>query len=148
MQPDALTLEVTRVCPASRDRVFECFANAASLAQWLGPVGFSIPSTDFAPRVGARYRIDMQPPAGDAFHLVGSFHEVDAPSALAFSFEWRPPDPDDVETVAHLTFEVIDDSTGVHLRQEPFRTEARRALHRDGWNESFDKLADFLAAQR
>jgi hypothetical protein len=26
------------------------------------------------------------------------------------------------------------------LEQGPFKTEARRALHRDGWTDSFDKL--------
>jgi len=134
--------------PAPRERVFEFFTDAALLALWWGPAGFSIPSIDFAPRVGATYRIEMRPPEGDAFQLIGTFHEIDSPSRLAFSFEWRPPDPDDVETVAQLSFDVIDDSTAVHLSQQPFKTEARRALHRDGWNESFDKLAHLVAEHR
>ena len=148
MQSGQLWLEVARVFPARRERVFEFFADAALLAEWWGPAGFSVPSIDFDPRVGTSYRIEMQPPEGDAFHLIGTFREVDAPSAITFSFEWRPPDADDVEMLAHLTFEVIDDSTEVRLRQQPFKTEARLALHRDGWNESFDKLADTLAEQR
>jgi uncharacterized protein YndB with AHSA1/START domain len=128
--------------------VFEFFSDAALLAQWWGPAGFSIPRIDFAPRVGASYRIEMQPLEGVAFQLVGTFDRVDAPSELSFSFEWRPADPDDVVTVAQLTFAVIDDSTAVHLFQQPFKTEARRALHRDGWNESFDKLADLVPERR
>lgn len=145
MRPDGLSLEVIRVLPVRRERLFEFFADAALLARWWGPVGFSIPSIDFAPRVGATYRIEMQPPEGDAFQLIGTFHEVDAPSRLTFSFQWRPPDPDDVETVAQLSFDDIDGATGVQLTQGPFKTEARRALHRDGWNESFDRLAALVA---
>jgi uncharacterized protein YndB with AHSA1/START domain len=144
VRPDGLSLEITRVLRAPRERVFECFADAALLARWWGPTGFTIPRIDFIPRVGATYRIEMQPPEGDAFELTGAFHDVDAPSELSFSFQWRPPDPDDVDTVAQLSFAAIDDSTEVHLRQQPFKTEARRALHHDGWNESFDRLADLL----
>jgi uncharacterized protein YndB with AHSA1/START domain len=145
VRPDGLSLEITRLIRAPRERVFELFSNAGLLAQWWGPAGFSIPSIDFTPSVGASYRIEMQPPEGDAFHLIGAFREIDAPSGLSFSFEWQPPDPDDVVTVAQLSFAVIDDSTEVHLNQQPFKTEARRTLHRDGWNESFDRLAEVLA---
>ncbi len=148
MPADGLSLELTRLFPAPRARVFEFFAGAALLAEWWGPRGFSIPSIDFVPRVGGTYRIEMQPPDGDAFELTGTFREVDIPSRLAFTFEWEPGDPDDVETVAQLALEATDDSTRVQLRQGPFKTEARRALHRDGWTESFDKLAELVTEQR
>lgn len=148
MAADGLSLELTRLFPASRARVFEFFAGAALLAEWWGPRGFSIPSIDFVPRVGGTYRIEMQPPDGNAFELTGTFREVDIPSRLALTFEWEPADPDDQETVAQLAFEVTDDSTRVQLSQGPFKTEARRALHRDGWTESFDKLAELVTQQR
>ena len=148
MAPDGLSLELTRLLPASSDRVFEYFADAARLSTWWGPAGFSVPHADFVPRVGAAYRIRMQPPEGEGFELTGTFHEVDAPSRLAFSFVWEPADPDDAETVARLAFRAVDDSTEVLLVQGPFRTEARRALHRDGWTESFDKLGQVVAEQR
>ena len=139
---------MSRVIAAPRARVFEFFADAALLAKWWGPSGFSIPSLDFAPRVGAHYRIEMQPPESEAFTLTGTFHEVDAPSRLAFSFVWEPADRDDRETVAQLSFRTIDDSTEVRLSQAPFETEARRALHRDGWTDSFDRLGALVAEQR
>ena len=148
MPADGLSLELTRLFPAPRARVVEFFAGAALLAEWWGPRGFSIPSIDFVPRVGGTYRIEMQPPDGDAFELTGTFREVDIPSRLAFTFEWEPADPDDEQTLAQLVFEVADDSTRVQLRQGPFKTEARRALHRDGWTESLDKLAELVTEQR
>jgi uncharacterized protein YndB with AHSA1/START domain len=141
---DGLSFEITRMFSAPRARVFEFFAHATQLARWWGPRGFSIPKLDYAPRVGAAYRIQMQPPAGEAFHLTGIFRDVDAPSSLAFTFEWEPADPDDQETLAEVSFRVIDDGTEVHVRQGPFRTEARRELHRDGWTESLEKLGEVL----
>jgi uncharacterized protein YndB with AHSA1/START domain len=116
---DGPSLELTRLFPASRARVFEFFAGAALLAEWWGPRGFSIPSIDFVPRVGGTYRIEMQPPDGNAFELTGTFREVDIPSRLALTFEWEPADPDDQETVAQLAFEVTDDSTRVQLSGHP-----------------------------
>jgi uncharacterized protein YndB with AHSA1/START domain len=140
-------LELTPVFRAPRARVFELFVDPAALARWWGPRGFSIPTIDFAPRVGATYRIEMQPPAGESFQLTGTFRVVERPSRLAFSFEWEPADPDDVETVARLSFEAIDETTEVRLTQGPFKTEERRALHRDGWTESFGKLSELVSEQ-
>ena len=37
----------------------------------VAPQGFTIPSVDFDPRVGAAYRIEVQPPGGESFYLVG-----------------------------------------------------------------------------
>ncbi len=82
----------------------------------------------------------MQPPEGDRFHLTGEFREVDPPARLAYTFVWEPPNPDDVETEAGLTFRDLGDQTEVALTQGPFKTEERLELHRGGWTESFDKV--------
>jgi uncharacterized protein YndB with AHSA1/START domain len=144
-QSDDLTLELKRVLPAAPSVVFEAFSDPSRLAKWWGPEGFTIPRVDFEPRVGGSYRIEMQPPEGEAFHLTGEFREVDPPARLAFTFEWEPPNPDDVETVADLSFRDLDGSTDVTFTQGRFKTEARRALHRDGWSNSFDKLERLLS---
>jgi hypothetical protein len=57
-----------------------------------------------------------------------------------FTFAWEDPDPDDVETVVELSFRDRGGSTEVDLVQGPFKTDARRELHRNGWADSFDKL--------
>jgi uncharacterized protein YndB with AHSA1/START domain len=86
----------------------------------------------------------MQPPNGDAFHITGEFREVSLPSRLAYTFAYEPPDPDDVETVVTLSLQDHGASTQVLLEQGTFKTEARRALHRDGWTESFDRLGRLI----
>jgi uncharacterized protein YndB with AHSA1/START domain len=136
----ALTLDLGRLIPASRPVVFRAFSAPDELAKWWGPEGFTVPSLEFDPRVGGRYRIEMQPPEGDRFYLTGVFREVDPPARLAYSFVWEDPDPDDVETLVELSFQELGDSTEVVLTQGPFKTEPRRELHRNGWTDSFDKL--------
>jgi uncharacterized protein YndB with AHSA1/START domain len=142
-----LTLELKRVLPAVSSVVFAAFSDPNELAKWWGPEGFTIPSLEFQPRVGESYRIEMQPPDGEPFYLTGEFREVEPPSRLAFTFVWEDPDPDDVETLVVLSFRDLGGSTEVALTQGRFKTEARWALHRDGWTDSFDKLERLISGQ-
>ena len=143
--PGEWRLEIERLLPATRTVVFRAFSAPYQLARWWGPDGFVTPSLEFDPRVGASYRIEMQPPDGDPFHLTGEFREVDPPARLAYTFAWHPPDPDDLETLVELSFRDFEESTVVGLIQGPFKTEARRELHRNGWTESFHKLHQFIS---
>ena len=140
-----LTLDIERVLAAPPSVVFLAFSAPDELARWWGPHGFTVPSLDFTPRVGDSYRIEMQPPEGDAFYLVGEFRAVDPPERLGYTFAWEDPDPDDVETLAELAFEEQGEATRVALTQAPFRTEARYDLHRNGLTESFEKLEGLIS---
>jgi uncharacterized protein YndB with AHSA1/START domain len=142
---DARVLELTCRLAAPRAAVFDLLTEPSELAKWWGPAGFTIPQIDLDLRVGGSYRITMQPPQGEAFHLAGEFVEVDAPNRLAYTFRWEPPDRDDRETVARLSLTDRGDTTEVRLVQGDFATEARLALHHDGWTESFTKLQAVLA---
>jgi uncharacterized protein YndB with AHSA1/START domain len=144
---DELTLEMKRVLTAIPSVVFRAFSDSSELAKWWGPEGFTTLSLEFQPRVGESYRIEMQPPDGDPFYLTGEFREVDAPARLVYTFVWEDPDPDDVETLVALLFQDLGESTEVAFTQGPFKTEARRALHRDGWMDGFDKLERLISAQ-
>jgi uncharacterized protein YndB with AHSA1/START domain len=139
-EADALTLEIKRILPATPPEVFRLFADADELARWWGPAGFSVPSLDFNPTVGSSYRIEMQPPEGEAFALVGEFREVEPSTRMAFTFVWEPPDSNDVETLVELDFRKRGEKTEVGLRQGAFKTEERLELHRNGWSDSFEKL--------
>jgi len=141
---EELALELERTLPADRGRVFGAFVDADQVAQWWGPVGFTIPAIDFDPHVGRSYRIEMKPPEGDSFALIGEFRSVEPPERLAFGFIWEQPDPDDVDMLVELSFDDRGESTRLALRQRPFKTEARRQLHRDGWSETLGKLAAWL----
>jgi uncharacterized protein YndB with AHSA1/START domain len=144
---DELTLDIERVVRTARPDVFGAFSVPHELAKWWGPKGFTVPSLEFSPRVGAGYRIEMQPPQGDRFYLTGEFREVDPPARLAYTFVWEDPDPDDVDTVVDLSFRDLGESTEVVLSQGTFKTEARRRLHRDGWTDSFDNLEHVLSVR-
>ena len=140
-------LEMKRVLNAGPSAVFAAFSDSSALAKWFGPRGFTIPSLQFHPRAGDSYRIEMQPPDGDAFWLTGKFRDVEPSARLSYTFAWEDPDPDDIETLVVLSFRDLGGSTEVSFSQGPFKTAARRALHRDGWTDSFDKLHRLISAQ-
>jgi uncharacterized protein YndB with AHSA1/START domain len=147
VRPDELVLELQRVLRGPPPVVFAAFSDPSELVKWWGPKGFAVPSLRFHARVGETYRIEMQPPDGDPFFLTGEFRDVDPPARLAYTFMWEEPDPDDVETLVGLSFRDLGESTEVALTQGAFKTEARRALHRDGWTDSFDKLERLMSGQ-
>ena len=141
---DGLWLAMTRVLPASRAAVWRAMTDPDELALWWGPEGFTVPRVEFEPRVGASYRITMQPPEGETFHLEGEVREVDLHHQLAYTFRWDPADRDDRETVVTLTLRDDGDRTGVELTQGEFATESRLSLHDGGWSDSFEKLEELL----
>jgi uncharacterized protein YndB with AHSA1/START domain len=135
-----LSLHLERVLPAAREVVFGMCAEPELLAQWWGPDGFTSTPTELDLRVGGRYRIEMQPPEGESFALAGEFRAVDPPTRLVYTFRWEPPDVDDLETVVVLSFRDRGGSTVLTVDQQPFATEARLALHEQGWSESLEHL--------
>lgn len=140
-------LEMKRLLKAAPPLAFAAFSDSSALAKWFGPKGFTIPSLQFQPRVGDGYRIEMQPPSGDPFWLTGEFRDVVPPARLSYTFVWEDPAPDDVETLVVLSFRDLGGSTEVSFSQGPFKTATRRAVHREGWTDSFDKLERLIAAQ-
>jgi uncharacterized protein YndB with AHSA1/START domain len=143
-ESEGLWLRMNRVLPAGRADLWAAMTQADELARWWGPKGFTVPSLQFEPAVGESYRIAMQPPEGELFHLDGVFREVDPPSLLSYTFVWHPPDPDDRETAVTLALADYGAETEVALTQGEFATDERLALHDGGWSESFEKLEDLL----
>jgi uncharacterized protein YndB with AHSA1/START domain len=47
-----------------------------------------------------------------------------------------------------MTLQDHGDSTEVALVQSGFATEARRALHVDGWTDCLERLQDLLSSRR
>ena len=139
-----LTVKLSSSVQAPPQRVFEAMTDPNQVADWWGPEGFTCPEVIFDVSVGGAYRIAMQPPEGELFHLVGEYVEVSPPSRLAYTFRWEPPDPDDQETLARLTLRERGGATEIELTHGPFATEARRELHEAGWTDTLARLARHL----
>ncbi|WP_460066384.1 SRPBCC family protein [Streptomyces sp. YKOK-I1] len=139
---EGLVLRLRCVLDAPPSAVFAALTDPEQLARWWGPDGFTVPDVESDPRPGGTYRLAMRPPEGALFHLAGEFLEVDPPRLLRYTFRWEEPDPEDRETVVTLSLrDLAGTSTELTLTQRDFATEPRRALHEEGWTQSFGKLA-------
>jgi uncharacterized protein YndB with AHSA1/START domain len=138
-------LRLEKVLSIPPQRLFGAFVDAEQLPRWFGPVGYTARTLRLDAIEGGSYRLAMQPPEGDAFHIRGTFRTVEAPHHLAFTFVYEEPDPDDQETLVTVTFEPAEQGTRVVVEQGPFKTAARCALHRDGWTDSLERLEQALA---
>jgi uncharacterized protein YndB with AHSA1/START domain len=122
------------------------YAHLVSAGEVVGSSGFYHAGHRARPPRRRPLSVRDAAPEGDLFHLTGEFREVDPASRLVYTFVWEPPDPDDRETVVTLSFRDLDGSTQVDFTQGVFATEEQRALHEQGWTESFERMQELLSA--
>ncbi len=145
---DRLKLHFVRVLDVPREVAFRAQVDPAELAQWWGPRGFTVPSVEIDARVGGCYRITMQPPEGDAFHLSGEFLELEPNACLVYTFRWEEPDPEDRETTVTVILRERGQATELTVDHGGFATEARRAIHLEGWTDTLDRLEAHVSGMR
>jgi uncharacterized protein YndB with AHSA1/START domain len=136
-QPGGRLLELSYGFDASPERIFSMMTEPVQLVKWWGPRGFTTPHAEVDLTLDGGYRLTMQPPDGELFHLSGEFLEINQPNRLVYTFRWDEPTPDDRETIVTLSVEPAGHGSRVSLSQGSFTTEERLALHRsDGWMPS------------
>ncbi len=83
---ELLPMEITnsRVFAASRETLFDAFANPEKLKHWWGPDGFTntIHAFDFRP--GGTWHFTMHAPGGSDFENTSTFSEITAPGKIVF----------------------------------------------------------------
>lgn len=143
--PEELSpLELHRVLPASRERVFRAWTDAATFARWFAPSpDYEVAVHEFDVRVGGRYRVELRHKGGAVHSVAGLYQEVEGPSRLAFTWRWEENSamPD---TLVTLTFDDHDEGTELVLRHEGFVADALRTEHQKGWSALLDRLPDLL----
>ena len=135
------SLEIRRLVPAARERVFDAWTQAKDLDRWTAPP----PMTARAQvdlRVGGRYRIVMRGPDGVDRAVGGVYRVVERPSKLVYTWKWEEsPMGDSIVTVE---FHARGKETEVVLLHEGLTDDASRARHEHGWNGCLDNLVDFM----
>jgi uncharacterized protein YndB with AHSA1/START domain len=139
------TLRLKRWYEATPFEVFRAFTDPDRLRQWWKPQGFVVEALDFQARTGASYRVRLRAPDGTPFEHVGTVLEVDAPTRLAYSWRWIEGPLDGTETLVELTFIAERGGVTVDLSHSRFANQAECDKH-VGWQQSFDRLASWLAA--
>jgi uncharacterized protein YndB with AHSA1/START domain len=134
---------ITRDFDSPRAVVFDAWIDPKHVQNWWGPRGFTNPRCEWDATPGGNVRVDMRGPDGTVYPMTGEFHEVAAPERIVFTtraFDGL------LEVLNTITFADNGGRTKLTLRAVVTKSspEIAGALAgmREGWTQSFDKLAD------
>ena len=151
-------LVITRGFDAPRELVWEAWTWPEHFVRWWGPKGFTVPFCKIDLRPGGVMPFCMRSPEGRNFWNKEVFREVVEPERLvstdSFSDEegnllqpahygMSPEWPS--ETLLTVTFAEHEGKTKLTLQQTVLESVAERHGARQGWTETLDRLAAYLA---
>jgi uncharacterized protein YndB with AHSA1/START domain len=147
-------LVITRIFDAPRELVFKAWTDPKHVAQWWGPRGFTNPVCEMDVRPGGAILIHMRGPDGVVFPTKGVFREIVEPERLVFTdsaLEDEEGNPQ-FETLTTVTFAEHEGKTKLTLHvivvKAEMVAEGAFAGMEEGWNQSLDKLTEYLATTR
>ncbi len=153
----AHSITISRMFDAPLDVAWRAWTDAAHVARWWGPRGFSTRVEEHDFRTGGRWRYVMVGPDGREYPCQGLFREVTPAERFACTVEiCESPGhrslPDRPGGFVHTCrFETAGGKTRVTLTISHATAEDRRK-HEDlgvvaGWNSSLDRLEELLASR-
>ena len=138
-------VRVTRVIDAPREEVFRAWTEPDQIRQWWGPGEFTCPEAEVDLRPGGRYRLAMQPTAGEPFIVGGTYREVEPPVRLVYTWRWESgPAADGSESLVTVDFHAREGKTELILTHTGFPKSHGPAPYQMGWEGGLDKFAALL----
>ena len=124
---------------------------------WWGPRGYTAPVVKSDFRVGGKYLFCMRSPEGQDFWSTGVYREIVAPERFVCTDSFADAQGNVVpashygmgewplELEITVSFEEVNGKTKMTLKHAGMPTGPGSEMAGAGWNESFDKLAEYLA---
>ncbi len=135
-------LVIKRTFDAPLDLVWQVWADPEHAKQWWGPKDFTTPVVELDARPGGKWRSLMIAPDGKEYWQHGVYREVVPKKRVTFTFIWDS-EPEH-EMLVSFSFAARGNKTEMTFRQTGFKSDGEREGHEGGWNESFDRLVDYL----
>ncbi|OPY44781.1 MAG: hypothetical protein A4E47_01311 [Methanosaeta sp. PtaU1.Bin028] len=150
-------LVITRIFDAPRELVWRAWTEPERSMLWWGPKGFTTPVFRIDLREGGEYLNCMRSPDGKDFWSKGVYREVVVPKRLVMTDSFADEKGNTVHASHYgmskafplemqiiVKFDELNGGTKLTLRHIgiPSGTDSEGA--RQGWNESFDKLEEYL----
>jgi uncharacterized protein YndB with AHSA1/START domain len=139
-------LVITRLFNAPRELVWKAWTERDRVLRWLGPKDFTATEFEMDRRPGGAWHSRMRSPEGKEYSNGGVVREAVEPERLVFTFAWDNDDGSPGrEMLVTITFAERNGGTEMIFSQAVFESAEDRDGHREGWSESFDRLAEYLA---
>lgn len=152
---DGIYIERTFDAPA--EKVWKAWTEPALVMRWWGPANFSSPAAKIDFRVGGTYHFCMQAPDGKDYWTTGTYRDIEPMRRIVFTDSFADAGGNIVPASAYgmggewpeaLVVALTFAETGGQTRFTITHTgvpESTREMCMQGWNESFDKLAQVAA---
>ena len=135
-------LIIKRTYDAPIDVVWDAWADPARAKVWWGPRGFTAPVVELDERPGGKWRAKMVGPDGSELWQHGVYREIVPRRRIVYTFIWdQEPNHEMLVTVE---FSAKANRTEISFQQTGFKSDGEREGHKGGWNESFDRLGEYL----
>jgi uncharacterized protein YndB with AHSA1/START domain len=142
-------VRITRVIDAPREEVFRAWTEPEQIRQWWGPGEFTCPEAEVDLRPGGSYRLAMQPTAGEAFIVGGTYREVEPPVRLVYTWRWETgPAADGSESLVTVEFHAREGRTELTLTHTEFPESHGPAPYQMGWEGGLDKFEAIFVGSR
>jgi uncharacterized protein YndB with AHSA1/START domain len=140
-------LVITRIFDAPRELVYRAFVDPDQLAQWFGPVGWSVPrdSVSVDPTAGGHQRFTMvsDDDPSQTSPVDATFTEVVENELLVGEDAGQPEFGGATMRMRIEFYDAEGGRTRLVLTQGPYTPEIEDQA-REGWNSSFTKLDKLL----
>jgi uncharacterized protein YndB with AHSA1/START domain len=158
--PEEHELIITRVLDAPRALVWNAWTEPERVKRWWGPKTFTSPTVKIDLRVGGEYLNCMRSSEGQDFWSKGIYREIVMLERLVMTDSFADEKGNTVlashygmggewplEMLITVTLEEQNGKTKLTLEHSGIEGigQVNRDGMRQGWNESFDKLAAYLA---
>lgn len=153
-------VEVQREFDAPIGTIWSMWTDPEMFKQWYGPMGMSVPVADMDVTVGGTRKVCMEmksPERTMTMWFTGVYKEINQPSRLVYTEAMCYADGNIISPQAMGMPEGSPDITEVIIElSEAGGKTTMKMTHKGvpegsagagGWNQAFDKLADFVSSQ-
>jgi uncharacterized protein YndB with AHSA1/START domain len=135
------TITLHRVLRAPPERVYRAFLDAAALAKWLPPQGFTCTVHELQPTVGGKYRMSFTNfGSGNSHSFGGEYLELVPGKRIVHTDRFDDPNlPGEMITTVDLV--KVSCGTELHVTQEGVPSAIPPEMCYLGWQESLALLA-------
>lgn len=140
-------VELKRVFPVGKARLFELLTTANYMERWFSPAPeIRLEVHAHEARVGSPYEFHYHQPDGAVHHVVGKYCALEPHDLIAFTWGWKEPDPHaGINTLVTMTLHEQDSQTELTVLHEQLPLGEMADRHREGWAGTLDRLAVLTA---